>query len=128
MLVVEDGVRDTRLGQERRQMRLPDALGQPRPERALSEDRVDPIGKRPNLADPVAPWHSDQNGLVVPAGEKLDLASADEVSEVADDVRTVRFEPIEERAREVKAGLYLRMPIQGGDERGIRSLGHVLEN
>src|SRR5919201_3211083 len=103
-------------------MRLPDPLGQPGPERALSEDRVNSVGKRRDLADAVAPRHPDQDRLVVTAGEELDLAPPDQVREVADHVGTVRFEPIEQRTREVEARLYLGMAVQRRDQGGIRPL------
>ncbi|TME26845.1 MAG: hypothetical protein E6I66_14045 [Chloroflexi bacterium] len=89
---------------------------------------MNPIGKRPNLGDTVAPRHPDQNGLVVAPGEKLDLTPPDEVGEVADDVWAVGFQPVEQRSGEVKGGLYFGVPIEGGHQRGIRPLGHVLEN
>jgi hypothetical protein len=89
---------------------------------------VDPIGKRPDLAHSIAPRDTDENGLVVAAGKELDLAPFDEVGEVADDVRTIRFEPVEERSREVKTRLYFGVPIERGDEGGIRPLGHILED
>src|SRR5206468_12970090 len=54
VLVIEDRVSDPRFGEERRKMRLPHPFGQPRAQRALSEDRVDPVRKRPNLPDAVA--------------------------------------------------------------------------
>ncbi len=67
VLVVQDRVGNTRFSKERREVRLPDPLGQPRAQGALSEDRVNPIGKRPNLGNTVAPRHSDQDRLVVAA-------------------------------------------------------------
>ena len=109
-------------------MWLPNPLGQPRTQGALSEDRVNPIGKRPNLSDAIAPRYPDQNRLVVAPGEKLDLSPSDEVREVADDVRPVRLKPVKERAREVKTRLYFGVPVEGGNERGIRPLGHILED
>ena len=45
VLVVEDRVRDARLSEQRWKVRLPDALGQPRAERPLPEDRVHAVGK-----------------------------------------------------------------------------------
>src|SRR5437879_6652487 len=128
VLVVEHCVCDSRLSEKRRQMRLPDALGEPRPERALSEDRVYSIGKRTNLSHPVAPRDSHQDRLVITPGEKLDLSPSDEVREVAADVRPVRLKPVKERAREVKTRLYFGVPVEGGNERGIRPLGHILED
>ena len=128
MLVIEDRVGNTCLREERRQVGLPDAFRQPRPEGPLSEYRVHPVGKRPNLSDPVAAWHADQDRLVVPAGKELDLTSSDEVGQVADDVGSVGFEPVQERTGEVKTGLYFRVPIERGDERRIRPLGHILEH
>jgi len=128
VLVVEHCVCDSRFSEKRRQMRLPDALGEPRPERALSEDRVYSIGKRTNLSHPVAPRHADQDGLVIAPGEKLDLTPSDEVGEVTDDVRSVGLKPVEEGAGEVKTRLYFGMPVKGGNERGIRPLGHILED
>src|SRR5207253_9979052 len=128
VLVVEHCGCDSRFSEKRRQMRLPDALGEPRPERALSEDRVYSIGKRTNLSHPVAPRDSHQDRLVITPGEKLDLSPSDEVREVADDVRPVRLKPVKERAREVKTRLYFGVPVEGGNERGIRPLGHILED
>src|SRR5256885_15758504 len=109
-------------------MRLPDPFGQPRAQRPLSEDRMNSIGKRPNLSHAVAPGDADQDRLVIAPGKKLDLAPSDEVGEVADDVRSVGLKPVKERAGEVKTGLYFGMPVKGGNERGIRPLGHVLEH
>ena len=109
-------------------MRLPDALGQPRAERPLSEDRVDAVGKGANLGDAVAARDADEDRLVVAAGEELDLAPADEVGEVADDVWAVGLQPVEERSGEVETRLHFGVPIKGGHERGIRPLGHILED
>ena len=109
-------------------MRLPDPLGQPRAQGALSEDRVNPIGKRPNLSDAVAPRHTDENGLVVAPGKELDLPPPDEVGQVANDVRSVGLQPVEEGSGEVESGLYFGVPIEGGNEGGIRPLGHILED
>jgi hypothetical protein len=89
---------------------------------------VNPIGKRPDLPDPVTPRNTDQDRLVVAAGEKLDLAPADEVGEVADDIGTVGLKPIEERTGEVETCLYLGMTVKTGNQRGIRPLGHILED
>src|SRR3989454_7819427 len=96
VLVVEHRVRDARLREKRRKVRLPDAFRQPCSERPLSEDRVYTIGKRPNLGDAIAPRHADEDRLVVTTGKKLDLTPPDEVRQVADDVRAVGFQPVEE--------------------------------
>ena len=128
VLVIEDRVGDARLGEQRREVRLPHALGQPGAQRALSEDRVNTVGKRPNLTDAVAPRHSNQNGLVVATGKELDLAPADEVRDVPDHIRAVGFQPVEERPGEVETGLYFGVPIETGHKRGIRPLGHILEH
>jgi hypothetical protein len=89
---------------------------------------VNAIGKRPNLGDPVAAGDADEDRLVVAAGEKLDLAPPDEVRKVTDDVWAVGLQPIEERTGEVETGLYFGVPIERGNERGIRPLGHILED
>jgi hypothetical protein len=89
---------------------------------------VYPIGKCPNLGDAIAPRHTDEDRLVVTAGEKLDLPPPDEVRQVADDVRAVGFQPVEEGSREVETGFYFWVPIEGGHERGVRPLGHILED
>src|SRR5437016_8872201 len=109
-------------------MRLPNPFGEPRPERALSEDRMYSIGKRTNLSHPVAPRDSHQDRLVIAAREKLDLTPSDEVREIADDVRSVGLKPIKQRPGEVKTRLYFGMPVKGGNERGVRPLGHILED
>src|SRR5207247_10728133 len=124
VLVVEHCVCDSRLSEKRRQMRLPDALGEPRPERALSEDRVYSIGKRTNLSHPVAPRDSHQDWLVIAPGEKLDLTPSDEVGEVAYDVRSVGLKPVKERAGEVKTRLYFGVPVKGGIARATRPRAH----
>src|SRR5439155_23951265 len=116
------------LGEERRKVRLPNALGQPGSERPLPEDRVNTVGQCPDLADTVAPGDADEYGLVIASGEELDLSATDEVRKGADDVRTVRLEPVEERTREVQGRLYLRMAVKRGHERGIGALGHLLEH
>ena len=128
MVVVENGVRDAGLREERRQMRLPDALGEPRAERTLAEDGVHAIAERADLPDAVASRDADEDGLVVAPREELDLPAADEVREVADDIGSVRLEPIQQGAGEVEARFDLRMPVQGGNERGIRPLGHLLKH
>jgi len=109
-------------------VRLPDAFGEPRPERALSEDRMYSIGKRPDLSHTVAPRDADQDRLVVAPREKLDLTPSDKVGEVAYDIRAVRLKPVKERAGEVKTRLYFGVPVKGGHKRGIRPLGHILED
>jgi hypothetical protein len=109
-------------------MRLPHALREPRSEGTLSEDRMDPIGKSPDLAHAVAPRDADEDRLVIAAGEEFDLTTADQVGEVPDDVRSVRLEPIKKGTGEVKAGLHLGVPVKRGHERGVRPLGHILEH
>ena len=109
-------------------MRFPDPLGEPSAEGPLPEDRVNPIRKRPDLPDAIAPRDADEDRLVVTPGKELDLTPTNEIGEVANDVRTVRFEPVEQRTGEVEAGFYLGVAIQGGHERGIRPLGHILED
>src|SRR5256885_8031801 len=78
VVLVEDSVRDAGLGKDRRQVRLPDALGEPRAERAPAEDRRDAISERADLADRIATRHPNQDGLVVAAREQLDLAALHE--------------------------------------------------
>jgi hypothetical protein len=128
VLVVEDGVGDSRLSQERGEVGFPHSLGQPCAQGSLSEDRVHPIGKRSDLPDSVASRDADQHGLVIATRKKLDLTPPDEVREVADHVGTVRLKPIEERPREVEARFYLGMAVKSGNEGGIRPLGHILED
>ena len=67
MVFIEDRVRDAGLGEDRGQVRLPHALGQPGAERAPAEDRRDAIGERPDLPDSVAPRDADEDRLVVAA-------------------------------------------------------------
>ena len=125
MLVVEDGVRDAGLSEERREVRFPHALGEPCAERPLPEDRIDPVGERADLPDAVAPRHAHEHRLVVAAREELDLTAPHEVGQVADDVGPVRLEPVEERSGEVEARFHFGMAIEGGHERRIRALGHL---
>jgi hypothetical protein len=89
---------------------------------------VDTVGKRPNLADAVAPRDSNENRLVIAAGEELDLTPTDEVGDVTNDVWTVGLQPVEQRPGEVETGLYFGVSIESGDERGVRPLGHILEH
>ena len=67
VLIVEDRVGDARLGEERREVRFPDPLSEPRPERALSEDRVNAIRERADLTHSVASRNSDEDRFVVAA-------------------------------------------------------------
>src|SRR5207248_6364063 len=71
---------------------------------------------------------ADGHRPAIAAGEELDLAAADEVWEVADDVGPVALEPIEEGSREMEARLHFGMAIERGNKRRVRALGHVGED
>ena len=109
-------------------MRLPDTLGQPSSEGTLSENCVHAVGKRPNLADAIPSRDAHKNRLVIPAREQLDLPAPHEIGEVSDDVGAVRLEPVQKGSGEMEARFHLGMAVQRGDQRGIRPLGHILEN
>ncbi len=111
VLVVEHGVRNAGLSEERWKVWLPHALGQPGAKRPLTEDRVDPVGERPDLAHAIPARHADEDRLVVTAGKELDLAAPDQVGEVADDVGPVGLEPVQEGSGEVEARLHFGMAI-----------------
>jgi hypothetical protein len=128
MLLVQDRVRDAGFRQDRREVRLPHALGQPGPERPATEDRGDPVGERTDLTDRVTARYADKDRLVVAARQELDLTALDEVGKVADHVGPVRLEPIEEWAGEVEGRFDFGVPIERGHERRIRALGHVREH
>ena len=111
VLVVEDGVGDAGFSEQRRKMRLPHALGQPRAEGPLPEDRVHAVGERADLTDAVAARHTDEHRLVVATGEELDLTAPHEVGKVADDVGPIGLEPVQERSGEMEARLHFGMAI-----------------
>ncbi len=92
----------------------------------MAEHADDPLGERPDLGDGVPPRHTDEDRLVVASGQELDLAALEEVTEVADDVRTVALEPVEERSGEVHGRFHFGVPIESGHERRVRALGHFL--
>jgi len=89
---------------------------------------VDAIGQSADLSDAVPPRHTDEDRLVVAAREELDLSASHQVREVSDDVGAVSLEPIQERTGEVQARLHLWVAVKRRDERGIRSLGHLLKD
>ena len=128
MLVVEDRVRDASLGEQRGKMRFPHALGQPCAQRPLTEDRVNPIGQGTDLTDAVPARHTNEDGLVIAAGEELDLSASHQVGEISDHVGPVRLQPVQERTGEVKACLHLRVAVKRRHERRIRALGHLLKD
>jgi len=128
VLLVEGRVGHAGLGEQRRQVRLPDPFGQPGPERTPPEHPGHPVGERPDLPDRVAAGDADEDRLVVPAGEELDLPPLHQIGEVADDIRSVPLEPVEERPGEVEGRLYFGVPIERGHERRIGALGHVGEH
>src|SRR5690242_14351661 len=109
-------------------MRLPDALGEPRAEGPLAEDRVNAVGEGADLTDAIAPRDPHQNRLVVTAREELDLPAPDQVGEVADHVRAVTLQPVEQWPGEVETRLHFGMAIERRHERGVRTLGHLLED
>jgi hypothetical protein len=79
MFLVEERVFDARGRQGLRQMRFPDPLGQPQPARPLAEILEEEVVHHPDLADPVLLGDDRQDGLVEPAAQELDLASAGEL-------------------------------------------------
>jgi hypothetical protein len=72
---------------------------------------VDAVGEGADLPHTVAARHADEHRLVVAAGQELDLATPDEVREVADDVGAIRLEPVQKRSGEVEARLHLGMAV-----------------
>src|SRR5438093_1225233 len=126
--VVVDRVGDAGLGQDRRDLRLPHALREPRSKRPRAERGREPIRERADLRDRVAARDADEDRFVVAAGKELDLPAALEIGDVAEDVGAVRLEPIEERAREVEGRAHARVPVERSDERRVGLLGHVFED
>src|SRR5258708_4187753 len=92
-----------------------------------AEDRGHPVGERADLADRVGGRDAEEDRLVVATREELDLPALHEVGEVADDVGTIAFEPVEERAGEVERRFDFGVPIERSHERRIRALGYVSE-
>ena len=82
VLLVEDRVRDARLRQERRHVRLPHALGQPGTQRAVAEDLNDAVRQGADLPHGVAARDPDQDRLEVAPCQELDLAAAQQVQVV----------------------------------------------
>ena len=80
------------------------------------------IGERADLADRIAARDADEDRLVVATGEQLDLAAADEVGKITDDVWPVALEPVEQRPREVQGCFYFGVPVESSHKRCIRTL------
>ena len=78
MGVVEDRPVVARGDQRRRQVGLPDALGEPRATRSPAERRLELVRHPDQLADPIALRQRGEDRLVPAPADDLDLAALDE--------------------------------------------------
>ena len=128
VLVVEDRPAVARADQRRRQVRLPDALGQPRPERTPAGDPLDHLGHPRELVDPVLLGQRGEHGLVQAAAEDLDLAAVDQRAQPLEEGGSLGRQPLEQRARVVQREPDARVALEGRDHRQVGLLVHLGEH
>ena len=88
--VVEDRPAVAGVGEGGRQVRLPDALGQPGAGRPPPEGPLDAIGHAPQLGDPIALRQGREDRLVKAAAEELHLVALDQRPQPAEEVGLAR--------------------------------------
>ena len=112
VVVVQDRPAVAALDQGGRQVRLPDALGQPGAAWPAAGDPLDLVRHLVQLPDAVALRERGQDGLVVAAPEELHLAARDDPGEALDELRALVAEPVEQRAGVVERQADARVAVQ----------------
>ena len=105
--------------ERRREVRLPDALRQPRAARTASGD-LGHLGCHPRqLPDPIALGQRRQHWLVIAAAQQLDLVAPHERAQPFDEVRPLRSQPLQQRARVMERQADARMALEGLEHRQV---------
>ena len=119
MNVVEQSVADARGVQYRRELRLPDAFGQPRARGAPAKVMFEIGGEASDLFALIVGRNADENGFVEAAANHFNLSTLDQGAELGEIFRAIFFEPLQQRAGIVQRGVNLRMLFEELDERLI---------
>jgi hypothetical protein len=119
MGVVEDGPVVAGRDEGRRQVGLPDALGEPGAARPAAEGRLDLVGHPAELADTVALGQGGEDRLVPAAADDLDLAALGKGGEAADELGPLGAEPGKEGAGVVEGDADPGMTLEGADHREV---------
>src|SRR6266850_1919796 len=129
--IVDQHVLDAGLAQHTRQVRLPDALGEPHPARTDSEVRLEERREPLDLTDLVEVRQHGQDRLVESTGQELHLSARGEGPEEVEGTGRVLAQPLEQAAGIVDAQPDLRALVEPLEERPIGALGrldhHVVE-
>ena len=102
MTVVEHHVAHTGVGQVGRQIRLPHPLREPQPRRLDSEAALDRLAHPRHLLDPIGGDERREHRLVESGQQELDVTVRRQPPDHVEVARVVRFEPLEQRARDVQ--------------------------
>ena len=117
--VVEDGPAIAAGDEGRRQVRLPDALGEPGAGRPSAEEALEFVAHASKLPDPVALGQRGEDRFVVAAAQDLDLLAGDEGMQSFDEVGPLGGEPGQQRAGVVERQPYPVMTLQRLEHREI---------
>jgi hypothetical protein len=109
--VVQDRPAIPGAGDGHRQVRLPDALGEPGPGRTDANEPLDLVGHAPQLAHTIAIRQRDEHRLRPAAAHHLHLAPRDEGTQPDHEVRPFGADPLEERPRDVERDADAGMPL-----------------
>jgi hypothetical protein len=126
--VVEDRPAVAGRAEGGRDVRLPDALRQPRAARPPPEGFGDDVRHPVQLGNSISLGQGRQDRLEEPAAQDLHLAATDELPEPADERRALRLEPLEQRPGVMQAEMDARVALDGGDHRLVRPLEDVRED
>jgi hypothetical protein len=117
--VVEDGPVVAGRDEGRRQVRLPDAFGEPGAARPAAERGLELVGHPHELADPIAFREGREDRLVPAAADDLDLAALGEQREAGDELRALGAQPGQERAGVVEGEADAGMTLEGVEHRTV---------
>ena len=102
MTVVEHHVAHTGVGQVSRQIRLPHPLREPQPRRLDPEAALNRLAHPRHLLDPIGGDERGEHRLVESGQQKLDVTVRRQASDQVEVARVMRFQPFEQRARDVQ--------------------------
>src|SRR5579863_400257 len=128
MDVVENGVADVGFGEDRGELRFPHALGEPSAGGALAEVLLEIVGETDDLDALIGRRNGNENGLVEAAANHLDLATLDEQLEAHEIFGAMLFDPGQQRAGIMKAGVDGGMLLERFEERKIAAEIGLLKN
>jgi len=128
MDVVDESVVNASGGERRGELRLPHTLGDPGARRAMAEALFEVVGQTRNLFELVLGRDGDEDRFVKAAPYQFDLAGTDEPLQTSEILRTVLFDPCEERAGIVETHVDAGMFFQELYEREIGVLVGLFED